>query len=222
MRLFPGIGGLCIAFLLAACSTPEVRTDKQVLFLGDSLLAWHRLSNGSVAQNVRRTLGARVVDRSLSGAGMVSQTDAGIPSQYVPGNWDWVVINGGGNDLWLGCGCARCDRRMHTIIDRNGQSGTLPDLVETARGTGAQVLLVGYLRSPGFGSLIEHCRDDGDELERRLTLFADRTEGVEFLSLKTLVPSGDRSFHAADRIHPSTKGSAAIAARIARIIGAGD
>jgi acyl-CoA thioesterase-1 len=33
-----------------------------------------------------------------------------------------------------------------------------------------------------------------------------------------LVPHGDRSFHASDMIHPSAKGSAAAAQRIARVI----
>ncbi len=212
-------GFIFAGLLLSGCAAPQVRTDKQVLFMGDSLLAWHRLKNASVAQVLRRDLGARVVDRSMIGAGMVSRTGVGIPSQYVAGDWDWVVVNGGGNDLWLGCNCNRCDRRMRAMISPDGRQGTVPEMVDEIRQTGARVLLVGYLRSPGFGSVIEHCRDDGDELERRMQVYAQRTEGVEFLSLKTMVPEGDMSFHGPDRIHPSTKGSTAIARRIAGIIG---
>lgn len=47
---------------------------------------------------------------------------------------------------------------------------------------------------------------------------AARDSGVHFISLADLVPHGDRSYHAADMIHPSVKASRAIAARIAAVI----
>jgi acyl-CoA thioesterase-1 len=37
---------------------------------------------------------------------------------------------------------------------------------------------------------------------------------MEFVSLADLVPEGDTSLHARDHVHPSVKGSRAIAARI--------
>jgi hypothetical protein len=77
---------------------------------------------------------------------------------------------------------------------------------------------VGYLRSPGAGSPIEHCRNDGDELERRIKAFTNRVDGIYHVSLRDLVPNGDRSFHGADMIHPSLKGSREIGKRIARIM----
>ena len=80
------------------------------------------------------------------------------------------------------------------------------------------MIYTGYLRSPGRGSPIDHCKKDGQELDRRIARLAEVTEGVFFLSLDGLVPHGDLTFHAIDRIHPSIKGSAAIGAKIAALI----
>ena len=57
-----------------------------------------------------------------------------------------------------------------------------------------------------------------DELEARIARLAASDPGFHFLSLADLVPPGDRSFHAADMIHPSVKASSAIGQGIARII----
>lgn len=212
--------GLLSFVLMVGCSGAGTvpTSDQRILFLGDSLLAWHRLSGQSIPQGVRRGTGATVVDRSAIGAQMAPHANAGIPDQMAAGDWNWVVINGGGNDLWFGCNCSRCAKRLNRVISADGQSGALPDLVRKARASGAQVLMVGYLRSPGRGSLIEHCKDDGDALEARMARLAAREDGVEFLSNQDLVPFGDTSFHAPDRIHPSVKGSASIAARISAVV----
>jgi hypothetical protein len=69
-----------------------------------------------------------------------------------------------------------------------------------------------------MGSPIEHCRDEGNELESRIARFARSREGVYFLSLRDLVPPGDRSFHAPDMIHPSRKASDRIARSVYEII----
>jgi len=107
---------------------------------------------------------------------------------------------------------------MERLISVDGQAGSIPELVQQLRSTGAQVIYVGYLRSPGVGSMVDHCRDEGDEFERRLASMAASDGGVYFVSLADLVPHGDRSYHSVDMIHPSVKGSRAIAARIAAVI----
>jgi lysophospholipase L1-like esterase len=141
-----------------------------------------------------------------------------ISKQYRRGKWDWVILNGGGNDLWLGCGCAFCKRKINRMISKDGDKGVIPRLVSRLRKNGARVIYVGYLRSPGVGSLIEHCKDEAKKFEGRISEFAKRDDGVYFLSLVDLVPYGDRSYHALDMIHPSTKGSKAIGDLVANII----
>ncbi|MEZ5716454.1 MAG: SGNH/GDSL hydrolase family protein [Paracoccaceae bacterium] len=197
-----------------------------MLVLGDSLLASHAISGRAVGNRLSHMLKTPVEDHSVAGARMIynlpitGAMGLSIPKQWRGGDWDWVVLNGGGNDLWLGCGCQEddCKHKMNRLIAENGRKGAIPGLVSKIRKSGARVIIVGYLRSPGFSSPIESCKDEGDELEARISRLADLDPGITFQTLTDLVPEGDLSFHAADRIHPSLKGSAAIAGRLARII----
>lgn len=196
----------------------------RILLMGDSLLAAHGLTGNSVSYAVERQLGEQVIDRSVIGARMIyalpitGAAGMNIPKQYRPGKWDWVILNGGGNDLWWGCGCAGCETKMNRLISGDGRRGVVPGLVSRLRQDGAQVIFVGYLRTPGVTSPIEHCVDEGAEYEGRIARLAGLDKGVHFLSLADLVPDGDRSYHAIDLIHPSIKASNAIGQRIARLI----
>ena len=216
---------MLLSVLLAALAGPLRAQDApRVLVLGDSMLATGA-EGTSVGDRLGAALSARPVDRAVPGARMIWRlpiTGAAfsIPRQYVEGEWDWVVVNGGGNDLWMGCGCDRCGRTLDRMISADGRAGAIPRLAMRACGAGARVIWVGYLRTPGVPSPIDHCRRDGDELEGRIARMAGLVDGIEFVSLADLVPEGDRSYHGWDRIHPSPKGSAAIAARIAARIAA--
>jgi len=196
----------------------------RILTMGDSLLAWNNISRQSISDSVANTLGEPVVDRSVSAARIIyhlpvsGSAGLNIRKQYRPGDWDWIIVNGGGNDLWFGCGCIACDRKLDKLISKDGRKGAIPGMLSELRQTGARVIYVGYLRSPGVGSPIEHCRSEGDVLEQRITKLADLDSGIYFLSLRDLVPHGDRSYHALDMIHPSIKASTAVGKQIADII----
>lgn len=218
-----------IGLLLTGCeqeTSPEVSRGfaPGILAMGDSLLAANSLAGQSVTDSIETALGRKVINRSVPGASMLyglpitGSLGLRISKQYRQGNWDWIVLNGGGNDLLFGCGCSGCESRIEWMISGNGQVGEIPELVARLRQTGARVVYVGYLRSPGVGSMIESCRDDGDLLESRIAQMAARDEGVHFVSLIDMVPHGDRSFHGIDMIHPSIKGSNEIGRRIAAII----
>ncbi|MEP2642293.1 SGNH/GDSL hydrolase family protein [Roseobacter sp.] len=214
-----------LAVLLSACGEAVTRGESpRILAMGDSMMAWHAGSDEGIADGVEQMLQQQVIDRSVVGARVLyhlpitGAMGLNISKQYVPGQWDWVIVNGGGNDLWLGCGCIRCDGKINRMISADGQSGKIAAMVQNIRQSGARVIYVGYLRSPGVGSIIEHCRSEGNELERRIGRMAQADSGVHFVSLQGLVPHGDRSFHGGDRIHPSKKGSDAIARRIVDVI----
>ena len=220
-----------LLILLAACGGQVMRDTGQVtrnapriLAMGDSMMAWHSVSGRSIADALARELGEPVANNAVSGARIVyplpltGAMGMRIRNQYEPGDWDWVVLNGGGNDLWLGCGCNRCDKRMDRMISADGRRGEIPHLVWTLRETGAQIVYLGYLRSPGRGSIIEHCRDEGDELERRIGRLSALLDGVHFLPVADMVPEGDRSYHALDMIHPSLKASSEIGGKVADLI----
>lgn len=218
--------GLLALFMLASCGEPVPRDGQaRIMAMGDSLLAWHSGSGRSVSHALEQQLDTVVVDRSVVGAQYLyalpisGSLGLRIEHQYAPGSWDWVILNGGGNDLWLGCGCSKCKARLDRLVSADGTSGEIPKLVARIRAGGAKVAYVGYLRTPGVRSPVEHCTSYGAALEGRIARMAARDGGVRFLSNADLVPNGDRSFHDVDRIHPSPKGSAAIAARLAAVIG---
>lgn len=204
------------------------RNSPRILAMGDSMMAWHSISKKSIAHEVGISLGEPVTSNAVSGARILYNLPisgaAGlkIASQYRKGDWDWVVLNGGGNDIFLGCGCGACTRKLDKMISEDGKRGAIPMMVQDLRQKGAQVAYVGYLRSPGAWSPIENCRAAGDVLEARISALAMLDRGIHFVSLTDLVPDGDRTFHGADMIHPSVKGSRAIGQRVAAVIRAQD
>lgn len=213
------------AIILGGCGEAVIRDDQsRILALGDSMFAWNRLTKNAIPDVLESDLGEEVVDRSVIGARFLydlpisGAMGLNISKQYRPGNWDWVVINGGGNDLWFGCGCGDCDRIIDGLISSDGRTGKIPMLVSKIRHDGAKAVFVGYLHSPGAYSIIDHCKPDDIEFERRLADLAERTEGFYYLGVSDLVPEGDLTFHVVDRIHPSVKGSKAVAGLIANLI----
>ncbi|MEM8577572.1 MAG: SGNH/GDSL hydrolase family protein [Pseudomonadota bacterium] len=213
-----------VFFTLA--STALASDAPRILILGDSFMTTNASAKSSVSHELARLTGARVKSRAVTGARffynlpITGGLGMNIPKQYRKGGWDIVVMNGGGNDLWMGCGCGKCTRKMQRLISADGSRGAIPSLVARARADGARVFYVGYLRSPGAGSPIEGCKAVGDRLEARVAQMAARDPGVTYVSLQDMIPYGDRSYHALDMIHPSPKGSRAAAERIARAIAA--
>jgi acyl-CoA thioesterase I len=205
--------------------TGPVRSDSsplRILVMGDSLMASNRQLDGSVAQALGQALQIQVQDHSIPGARffmavpVFSTSDLRIGAQFRQGPWDYVVMNGGGNDLLFGCGCGACLRMMNRLISQDATSGVIPELVAQMRAQGAQVIYTGYMRTPGVISPVESCGPLGDEMDRRLTLLAAQDTGFHFVLLADLVTiDGDRTYHGIDMVHPSVKGSRAIAARIA-------
>ncbi|MGO4915010.1 SGNH/GDSL hydrolase family protein [Pseudogemmobacter sp. W21_MBD1_M6] len=211
--------------LLTSCVEPMTgKSDARILVMGDSMMAFNGTNRQSVADAIEASLGEEVIDRAVTGARyfyylpISGSAGVRITEQYRPGKWEWVVLNGGGNDLLFGCGCGKCDTQLDRLVSADGQRGAIPAFVSTIRASGAKVIYTGYLRNPGVQSPIKACRPVGDELDRRLGRMALRDAGVEFLSIADLVPNGDRSYHQIDLIHPSVKGSRAIGKRIARRI----
>jgi len=238
VQLKSGFYGLLAALLCAlsligaprdawAQTTQETASEDdaaRILAIGDSMMAWHMITGNSIADALSDALGEPVVNRSVAGARILyglpitGALGLKIAKQYHGKPWDWVVINGGGNDLWLGCGCGKCERKINRMVTKSGTSGDIPQLISRIRKTGARVVFVGYLRSPGVDSVIDACRPAGDALEARLIQMAEQMDGVYFLSIADLVPEGDRSYHGADMIHPSKKGSQAIGRLVADLI----
>ncbi|MBL4768332.1 MAG: SGNH/GDSL hydrolase family protein [Rhodobacteraceae bacterium] len=214
-----------LASFLVGCAEQVAREpNSRILAMGDSLMAWNSDTNRSISHAIETDLKEPVVDRSVVSARMLwnlpitGALGLSIPKQFRSGSWDWIVLNGGGNDLWLGCACSFCEKTLNRLMSRDGKTGRIADLITNLRSTGAQVVYVGYIRSPGVGSPIEYCKNEGAELERRISKFSAMDDGVHHLSNADLVPFGDRTYHSFDMIHPSAKASRKIGERVARTI----
>jgi acyl-CoA thioesterase I len=215
-----------LAFLgLFACAEPVPQDDSaRILVLGDSMFATNRLIGEGVGNVIEAALARPVLDRSVPGARyfhrlpISSAAGLRLTSQYQPGNWDVIVLNGGGNDLLFGCGCGRCDGVLDRLIAPDGRSGTIPKYVKSLRDTGAFVVYAGYMRNPGIFTPVRACGPAGNELDRRLAALDALDAGMVFVPMADLVPYGDSSFHGPDGIHPTVKGSREIALRIVQAI----
>lgn len=221
MTLRIAFWGMVLCLFSTALTANE---PMRVLVMGDSFMTTNAAAGQAVPHQLERGLGVKIRSQAVMGARfgynlpITGALGMNIAKQYRAGDWDWVVMNGGGNDLWMGCGCTRCKRRLNRLISPDGRKGSIPATVARARASGARVIYVGYLRSPGLGSPIEHCKKVGDALEARIAVMAKQDPGVSFVSLADMVPHGDASFHALDMIHPSPKGSAAAAKRVVAAI----
>ena len=223
MRLLVGFFCLLLVF---GCGE-QVPSDRsaRILLLGDSMFASNKAVSGSVGDAIEAALGLDVVDRSVLGARyfyalpISGSIGLKLTAQYRPGPWDVIVLNGGGNDLLLGCGCGKCDDILDRLISSDGRRGAIPAYVAELRKSGAQVVYAGYMRNPGTTTPIKACGPAGNELDRRLAELDRLDAGMSFLPMSDLVPHGSLLYHQIDRIHPSRTGSREIGLRIARKIG---
>lgn len=218
MVLSRAIALLCLV-LVAGCGLAPRQSGGDILVIGDSVLAWN---GGTVGTVIASDLDRDVVSRATLGA----RIDAGraaalvglsIPGQLSDGRWNWIVMNGGANDLGGSCGCGRRDAVIDGLISADGSVGDIPDLIAKARRTGAQVLYMGYYQAPASPSF-KTCRTGLIELERRVEIYAQSHAGVHFVDAEDVFDAADPALLASDRTHPSRKGSTILGAFLARAI----
>ena len=153
----------------------------------------------------------------MRAGGLASIGGLAIPAQVPDGRWNWIVMNGGANDLGFGCGCLRCDAEIDLLLAPDGSGGAIPDLITAARATGARVLWLGYHAAPQSRSF-RGCRPGLVELDRRIAAYARSQPGVFFLDAEAVMDPADARLLAADRTHPSALGSAVIGRALAQEI----
>ena len=191
-------------------------TEFSVQVVGDSLFGADADGCASVSTFMSLRLWLEVEDNSIPGA-MVSDGNEGIPQQYVSGDWNWTVINGGANDIMPYCTENDCDEVLDEIITDSGE-GQIPDLVEKAQNDGSNVILLGYYSVPK-GSEYEPVILEVEIVNDRYNEFAKANEGVYFISLKDVMsPEQTPELYSEDLVHPSDDGHFAIGEHIANFI----
>ena len=187
-----------------------------MLAVGDSVLAWNRLSGGDIPRVAAQATGRAVDNRSVIGARMLT----GIPGQYRDGPWDWVIVNGGANDLRGSCGCTGCDDTLDDLVTPDGQGGAMSDFARDIASRGPGVVLLGYYGTSVAGGPFAACGDELTELSRRLALLADSDPAILFVDAKDVIDTANLDLYARDLAHPSAAGSALIGQLIADAIAA--
>ncbi|MBU2992527.1 SGNH/GDSL hydrolase family protein [Octadecabacter sp. 1_MG-2023] len=201
---------LAVALGLTACSfvPTSVDTDADVIVVGDSILAWHRGTGLSIPSVVEQQSGLDVSNVSISGATFLGSR--GIPTQYADSDWDWMIVDGGGNDLLPTCGMPDAGRVLDALISQDGQSGAMPAFISRVAGQGVNVILLGYYPVSERGGAFAGCVTELDELSARQARFAETISSVTFVDAGKVVGSGDEAAYAEDWVHPSPRGAALV------------
>lgn len=213
---------LSILLGLANCGLAPRQTGGDILVIGDSVLAWNRLSGGDVGQVIAAELNRDVVSRAALGARIIAGSlgtisGLSIPNQLSGGPWNWVVMNGGANDLGFSCGCTRCDAEVDLLIAEDGSAGAIIELIDAARQQQAQVVWVGYYAAPNSQSFAG-CRPALVEIERRIANYALAKDGVFFIDSEDVIDPTRAELFSPDLTHPSAAGSAMIGRFVAQAI----
>jgi acyl-CoA thioesterase I len=212
---------LVLLMATASCAVGPQRPSGDILVIGDSVMAWNRGSGGDIGHVTGAELDRDVTNHSVVGAGIRSGglglLARPIPAQLPAGRWNWVIMNGGANDLGSTCGCTRCDAVIDGLISKDGRTGDIPRLIAAARAQGAQVLWMGYYQTPS-NSLFAGCRPALIELERRIAFHAASQSGVYFVDAEDVMTPNRLDLLAGDRTHPSASGSLLIGRYLSRVI----
>ena len=213
---------LCFLMGFASCALAPRQTGGDILVIGDSVMAWNGFSGGDIGSVVGAELEREVVSRATLGAriragGIGTLGGLSIPAQLSTGSWNWIVMNGGANDLGFSCKCTRCDAEIDLLISRDGATGAIPDLITKATRQQAKVLWVGYYQTPNSRSF-RGCRPGLVELERRIANFALTKDDVFFIDSENVLKPTKPEFFAPDRTHPSAAGSTVIGRFVAQEI----
>ncbi|MFZ5963388.1 SGNH/GDSL hydrolase family protein [Thalassococcus sp. BH17M4-6] len=214
---------VAVLLLLTAACGRGVPDDAQIVVAGDSVMAWNRVQGAGVADQLSERLAQPVGDVSLPYASVTGSTGSGpldISRQVSGLSARWVVMNGGANDLGVGCSGAGTGAILNRLISADGRTGAIPDMVAKLRARNVRVLWADYYTSPRFVGT--PCGRVYDQMAGRTARMAAADPGVFYVDMGDVVQPADASVFARDRIHPSHEGSARIAALIADALRSAD
>jgi acyl-CoA thioesterase-1 len=157
---------------------------------------------------VGKELQVSVDNRAISGASFYGVIDdaelINFKDQYELGNWDWVLINGSGNDLNDKCDCDVCGDVINEIISSDATTSELPNLVNQLKQNVNKMVFVMFpkiLTGAEYG--FDQCREEFTKIELRIKLLAVNTDDFWFVSALDVVPTREKSYFVDDLVHPS-------------------
>lgn len=194
---------------------PEVSALPQkdrILAIGDSVLAWNQLACQAVPDHLALERESKVQSGAVSGTRMLGG-DSAIPDQYVPDDWTWVIVDGGGNDLKDTCGTGQAEGLLDQLASPDGTQGAMAVLLDEILLDAQGVLLLGYYpMGEGAWYGFDACDAELASLNARYAVLAEQREGVWFVDLgQVLDPATTPEAYAPDQVHPDIEGAQRIA-----------
>jgi hypothetical protein len=179
---------------ITTLSDPNTST---ILAIRDSFFEWHMESQQSISDEIGKALQTSVDNRAISGASLFGVSDdeelLNVKDQYEVGNWDWVEMNGGSNDVNDKCQCNACEGVIDELISIDATTGELPSLVTQMLQNGNKVVFVMYPEievDAEYG--FEQCEQEFIEVEYRVNQLALNTENFWIVSASDVVPTGKK------------------------------
>lgn len=213
--------------VLAACTrTDHIQPDTRVLAIGDSVLAWHGFTHEAPPDVVAQLTGLPVANLAVAGARLSATSPAIIAKggdirlQYQSGPWDWVILNGGANDLLAECGCRGCEATLDSLVGPGGEGGDIPALVDRIVADSARVVILGYYDANLRLNPFSRCAEEVDVLNHRLQELARKRRGVVYVGADEVIDPANPAHWYGDRVHPSRLGAALMGERIAAAMAA--
>jgi len=194
--------------------------EGDILVIGDSVFAFHAEDDRGIANVIEDELGREVADASVSGAYLTADGDGDdIRAQYEDGDWTWLVMDGGGNDVNDECSCTSCESNIDDLISTDGASGALPAFAAPILDSGVRIAFMGYYTVPDTAQFGFHlCNDEITLFRERLVQWADAEPTVIFVDAAEVMSPDGRENYAEDNVHPSVSGSRTLGTHLAEAI----
>ena len=195
----------------------DLNTEERTLLgMGDSVMEWNREDASTIPEVVGEEAGFAVLNNAESGAKVIEESYA-IPSQFVEQNWDWVIINGGANDV-----DGYCDEDegavLDAIISDDVSQGDMVDLVNKVSTFAKHVMLASYYDIPSDSESMVGCEAVMEEMELRYEALANTLPNVHFFDMGDAITPSNREYYDEDLLHPSPDGCVAIGMMMAERI----
>lgn len=216
--------GACAGFEERAATELGSKPDARILAIGDSVVWWNAENEGSIADAIAADLGEPVVNLAVPGAAIshpnpdMAVEGLDIRAQYRKRNWDWVVVEGGANDLGDEGDARGCATVLDELVSADGRHGEIPELVRRARSDGARVVALGYYELSKDAEGDSFCGATLSALSARIEAVATLDPGVLYVAMADVMSPIDRAAYDRDGVHPSTHSSRAIGQKIADAI----
>ena len=203
-----------IALLCGGCGELDRGSLKnaEIFVVGDSALEWHLWSNRSAPERMGEALNRPVYNAARSGQMVTEGLKYSIPNQYIDGDWDWVVVNGGFNDLADLCRCDECPVTQANI------DAVLQSFVEERVEEGKRVVLWTYYDMPDNARELKRCNRAVQTLRSNQQKLAESHPDIIWVDGRKAVSVDNPKHYFRDNLHPSRLGAERMGKQIARAI----